>query len=821
MQTLVQDVRYALRLLVKDRSFAITAVLTLAICIGANTATFGLIRSVLLKPLPFPGSDRIVYLFNSYPNAGAPRVGTAVPDLFDRLASVPAMDVQALFQVGTQTYGDDNGASQLNSLRGTPSFFRLVQVQPVRGRLFTDAEGEPGEDRKVLLSHGLWQRAFGGRDAIVGGTIRLNGQPHEVVGVLPPSFTFLQNDLDVFLPAAFPPQVKSDNGRHNNNWQMVGRLKDGATLEQVRQQVAALNARNDERFPQFRQILKDARFQTISVMLQDDVVRDVKASLYLLWGGVSFVLLIGVANIANLILVRSSGRRQELATRHAIGGDLGRLARQLVTETTVLSIAGGACGVLIGWWILRSMSTLNLAMLPRGYEIGLDWIAITYIVSITLAVGICLGLAPALRLRRMNLHVELRQESRGGTSSRRVNLVRRGLAVVQVAVALALLVGAGLLFASFRAVLRLDLGFDPENVMTAAVALPASQFPDPPSLVTFEQRALEAIRALPDVEAAGTASAVPFGGSINNSVILAEGYAMKPGESLVAPSIVNINPGYFEALHVELARGRLIDARDTLKATPTVMIDDRLARKFWPDQDPIGRRMYFPTNTADLTKVTDKTTFLTVVGVIKEMRMLDPRPDVTPVGTVYFPWEQQPGRGPTLVVKTRREVPELVSSIRRAIAGINPQVPVFRERTMQEWIDRQLIGRRLPMFVALAFGVVALLLAAIGTYGVLAHSVNERRRELGVRMALGGSSGSVFGLVLRDGARVIAAGLALGLIGAYWVGRAVQSQLVDVAPLNPVVFLSVAALLSVVGLTACLIPAWRASRINPVVVLAR
>ena len=489
--------------------------------------------------------------------------------------------------------------------------------------------------------------------------MQLNGQPHEVVGVLPQGFTFLQNDLDVFLPAAFQPQAKSDNARHNNNWQMVGRLKDGATLDQVRQQVAALNARNDERFPQFRQILKDARFQTISVMLQDDVVRDVKTSLYLLWGGVSFVLLIGVANIANLIIVRSSGRRRELATRHAIGGDLGRLARQLVTETTVLSIAGGAFGVLIGWWILRSMATLNLTMLPRGYEIGLDWIAVAYIVSITLAVGVCLGLAPALRLRTMNLNLELRQESRGGTSSRRANLIRRGLAVVQVAIALALLVGAGLLFASFRAVLRLDLGFDPENVMTAAVSLPASQFPNPAALITFEQRALAAIRALPDVEAAGTTSAVPFSGAINNNVILAEGYEMKPGESLLAPSSVNVNPGYFEALHVQLVRGRFIDARDTQNAPATVMIDDRLARKFWPDQDPVGRRLYFPSDPSDITKITEKTTFLTIVGVIREIRMIDPRPDVTPVGTVYFPWEQQAGRGPTLVVKTRRDAPAL------------------------------------------------------------------------------------------------------------------------------------------------------------------
>ena len=820
MSTLFQDIRYGFRLLLKDRSFTITAVLTLAICIGANTAMFGLVRSVLLKPLPFAGSERVVYLYNSYPNAGAPRVGAAVPDYFDRLTAVPAMDIQALFQNGTMTYGDETGASQVNSLRATPSFFRLVQAEPVKGRIFTDAEGEVGQDRKALLSYGMWQRSFGGKD-VVGRTIRLNGNAYDIVGVMPASFSFLRNDIDVFLPASFPPQMKADSQRHSNNFQMIGRLKDGATLDQVRQQVNILNAQNDERFPQFKRILKDAHFSTIAVMLQDDVVRDVKASLYILWAGVLFVLLIGVVNIANLIIVRSSSRTRELATRHAIGGDLGRLARQLVTETTVLACAGGALGVLAGWWTLRAVTSLNLTTLPRGYEIGLDWMSVLVILVITLLVGLVLGVAPALRLRRMNLNVELREESRGGTSSRRANLLRRGLATLQVAVALALLVGAGLLLASFRAVMHLDLGFDPANVQTAAVSLPANLFPDPPSLVTFEQRALEAIRRLPEVEAAGTTSAVPFAGSLSNSVMMAEGYVMKPGESLLAPSSVSVNAGYFEAMHVALVSGRFIDARDTQTATATVVIDDRLARKFWPDQDAVGRRLYQPGDLNDLTKITKDTRFYNIVGVIKEIRMLDPRPDVTPVGTVYFPWEQNAGRAPTLVVKARRESPDLMASIRREVATINAQVPVFRERTMQEWIDQQLIGRRLPMIVAAAFAVVALLLASIGIYGVLAYSVSERKRELGVRMALGGSAGGVFALVLRDGARVIVVGLVIGLLASYWVGLAVKSQLVNVAPLNPLVFVAVSVLLALVALVACLIPAWRASRINPIVVLAR
>jgi hypothetical protein len=317
---MLNDLRYALRLLLKDRSFTITALLTLIVCIAANTAMFSIVRSVLMKPLPFPESERIVLLYNSYPAAGAPRVGTAVPDYFDRQAAVPALDMLALMQNGTATYGDANGAEQLNLLRATPSFFRL-------GRLFSDDEGEVGKDSKALLSYGFWRRKFGGSTSVVGQKIRLNGTPYEVVGVLPETFTFLRNDIDVFLPQAFTPAQKNQ-GRHSNNFQMIGRLRAGATIDQVRQQVDAVNARNDDQFPEFRQILKDAQFHTVAVFLGDDVVRDVKAVLYLLWGGVGFVLLIGCVNIANLIIVRSAGRARELATRHAIGGDLGRLVRR-------------------------------------------------------------------------------------------------------------------------------------------------------------------------------------------------------------------------------------------------------------------------------------------------------------------------------------------------------------------------------------------------------------------------------------------------------------------------------------------------------------
>ncbi len=474
--------------------------------------------------------------------------------------------------------------------------------------------------------------------------------------------------------------------------------------------MTALNAKNDERFPEFRQILKDANFRTVTTWLQDDVIRDVKGALYLLWGCVVFVLVIGCVNIANLVIVRASARSRELATRHAIGGDLVRLARQLFTETTVLALGGGALGLLLGWWTLSSVSALNLDQLPRGYEIGLDWVAVAVMIGLTLVVGLAIGVAPVLRLRRMNLNIELREESRGGTSSRRANLVRRGLAIVQVAIALTLLVGAGLLVTSFQAVLRLDLGFTPENVMTAAVSPPATTYKDPPALISFGQRALTALRSLPGVDAAALTSTVPFNGNVNNSVIFAEGYMMKPGESLLAPTVAIVSPGYFEALGIHMERGRTFEDRDTADANKVVVVDDRLAKKFWPNQDPIGRRMYTPTDSKDFAKVTPQTQFLTVVGVTKEVLLIDPRADVKPVGVVYLPYDQQPIRSLSFVVKTKTVSTSVENDIRREVNKIDPQLPVYRMRSMQEWIDRALVGRRSPMLIALAFGIVALLL---------------------------------------------------------------------------------------------------------------
>ena len=406
-----------------------------------------------------------------------------------------------------------------------------------------------------------------------------------------------------------------------------------------------------------------------------------------------------------------------------------------------------------------------------------------------------------------------------GTSGRRATLVRRVLATVQVAVAFVLLAGAGLLLASFRAVSRIDPGFQPARVVTATVNLPARSYRDGPALVVFERRALQAIRALPHVEAAGLTTAVPFGGAPNPSVILAEGHVRKAGESILAPNQITVSTGYFAAMRIPILRGRDFDDRDGPDAPATVILDERLARRFWPDRDPIGRRLYFPGDAKDVSRITPDTMFFTVIGVVKEVVAMDPRPELTPVGTFYLPYQQVAPRGFTFAVRTRADSGAIVNGIRRQIAQIDPEVPVFRPRRMQEWIDRALAVRRVSVVIATAFGLVALLLSAIGIYGVLACSVSQRRREIGVRMALGSSARGIFVLVLQDGARIVGAGLVIGVAGWMAIRRIMTAHLVGVAPMDPAVIAGVVVTLAGIAFVAILIPSWRASGIDPIAVL--
>jgi len=821
MDSPLHDVRFALRLLWKDKAFSLATLLTLAVCIGANTALFSIVYSVLLRPLPVPESERLVLLYNSYPRAGAERGGSGVPDYVDRVNGITALETLSLFNTRNRSTGEIGRPERVLSMGVTPSFFRVARVKALLGRTFTEDEGEIGHEDKVVVSHAFWQERFGGDRAIVGRQLRLDGRPFTVVGVMPDEFRFINADVRIWTPLAFTREQRSDDARHNNSWTSVGRLKPGATIAQARAQVDAINASYLQRFPAFAQVLVNAGFHTMVVPLQDDLVRDVKGTLYLLWGGTLFVLLIGCVNVVNLALVRARVRAREIATRLALGAGRWRLARQLVTESLLLTVMSGLLGLLLGWAALRVLGTLNLDQIPRGGEIRLDGVAVAFTMAVAAVLGVVIGAFPFASALHVDMISVFHEGGRTGAGGRGASLLRRALVVTQVAVAFVLLLGAGLLMASFRQVVSVDPGFDPRHVLTATVTLPASRYAGDDELRAFSAEAVRRIGALPGVVKAGATSNLPFGGRYTDSVILAEGYQMKPGESVVSPSRVHVMPGFFEAVRIPLKRGRVFDERDTKDAQRVVIVDERLARKFWPGRDPIGRRMYRPNDPGDVLATNEKTEWFTVVGEVGEIKQQALVESRASMGAYYFPVEQETTRTMTFAIRTTTVPAALANEVRIVVAALDPELPVYSTKTMEEWIDESLVTRRWPMLLSLGFAVVALLLSAVGIYGVLAYVVAQRTKEIGIRMALGSTPRSVFDLVLKEGLALIGAGFAVGAVGVFAIRRGLESQLYGVRLSDPGVLAIAAMLLGTVAVAACMIPARRATRIDPVAALSQ
>ena len=821
MNTLFSDLRVGLRLLWRDRAFAITAGLTLAVCIGANTALFSVVRGVLLKPLWMPEADRVVMAGNMYPGAGVYEpLGAAVPDYFDRLREVTVFSEQALFRQDNRSIDKDGSPLRVEGLSVTPSFFRVAGVTPRLGRTFTDQEGEIGSEFEVVISDGFWRTQLGGDPSAVGRDIRLDGRAYTVIGVMPPQFRPTDDEKALWTPMTFTAEEKSDNSRHSNNAAYIARLKPGATVEQAQAQIDALNAANLDRFPQFKEVIVNARFRTVVNRLQDQMVKDVRPTLYLMWGGALFVLLIGCVNVTNLALVRSRARLKELATRLALGGGTVRIARQLAIEHLLLALGSAVVGIAIGYVALRAMDVVSLQALPRSQDIFLDTVVVLYTLAAAAAIGLVLGLIPMAAMLSANVLSVLREEGRTATTGRGAQSLRRGLVIAQVGCAFVLLIGAGLVFASFRRVLAVDPGFTTERVLTGAVVLPDSRYKEPDTRRRFIDDALRRVQALPGVTAAGVTDTIPLGNRASASAILAEGYKAQPGESFLAPAEVRVSNGYFEAMGVKLVAGRFFTDRDTATSTRVIIVDDRLARRFWPNQDPIGRRMYKPDDDAkDLTAVTDKTVFFTVVGVVAEMKLRNLTDGDNLVGAYFFPLTQEPQNDLTFVLKAAADPGTLSGALRREVAAVDSQLPVFEMQPMSYWTDRSLAKRRSPALLSIAFGFVALFLSAIGIYGVLAYLVTQRTKEIGIRVALGSTAWAVFQLVLREGLLLVAAGLAAGGIGSYLLRRTLESQLFGVTSSNPVVLVLVSVVLAAVALVACALPARRATKIDPLVAL--
>jgi predicted permease len=820
---ILQDLTLALRRMRKDRGFAATVLLTLAVCLGANAAIFTVVYSVLLRPIALPDGERIVLFADQFPTIDPNfSLTTNARSFFDRPSAVPAVEDQAMFRTTRRAIALDERAQQTAGLEVTPSFFTLVRTPPALGRAFTEADTVTGNEQKVILSDALWQQAFAADPNAVGSELELDGRRFTVVGVMPAGFSFFERNVRFWLPLTFTPAQRLEDTRTTRltyGWYQVGRLRPGAELAEAQAQVDALNAANTAAFPEVAPIWTGAQFHTAVVRLQDALVRDVSAILYLLWGGAAFVLLIGAINIANLTLARSSVRAREIATRRAMGASEPRILRLLTLESLLLAAAGGMAGLGVAAIGIRSIQTQSLEALPNADRIGLDWTVAALTLAAALVVGALIGLGSAAGVRAPSLARALAEEGKGGTRGRGARTLRRGLVVAQIAISVVLLVGAALLLASFRNLLRADPGFVGDNVLTAAFTLPPQRYDDDAAVRAFADRLLAQVRAIPGVESAGLTSNIPMGSYGGWGPIKAEHYVAAPGESVVSPWRIQVTPGYLETLGTSVIRGRGFDERDRADTEHVMLIDESLAKRFWGDADPVGTRMYRPRN-ADLNVVDENTEFYTVVGVVRDVQLRDlAGRGARAFGSFYLPHAQWPERNNVIAIKTRAPIETVTSALYAEVARLDPQLPLFDVRTMVERTAVSLAARKIALGLAGTFGVVALLLAALGIYGVLAYLVAQRRREIGIRIALGSSPRAVFRLVLGEGLWLTVAGLVLGVAGALAVARSLADQVFGVAPTDPLVLAAVLLVTGAIALLASVSPAVRATRVDPIVVL--
>jgi predicted permease len=823
------DFRASLRRLSSSPVFTATAVLTFAVCLGANAAIFTIVNEVLLNPLPVPDSSRIMLMANQFPNAGmgVPGRASAPRNYLDRRAGVAAFAEQAAFNVVDRVIRLDDRPVQIRGMAATPSFFPLIGVEPAIGRTFTEEEGEIGSEQRVVLSHGLWRELFAGDPAAVGADLRIAGLPFTIVGIMPENFAFAAPDVRFWIPLAFTPSQKN-NGIANNYFN-IGRLRPDATREQAQQQVDAANAAWLAEVPRLKAAYDDAGFHTTVEPLQEVLTRDVTRLLHLLWGGAIAVLLVGAMNIANLTLAQSRLRARELATRLALGAGRRRLAAAFLTESLTVAVAGGVLGLALGALALRAIGTVRADPMLQIDAVAIGAPAAVFVVALALIVGTVVGIAPLKDVNRINLTDAIHDGSRTGTGGRRSGWLRKGLVTAQVAFTFLLLVGAGSLLATFRNLLSVDPGFATENVVTAAINVRGERYADPASAQVFLDRMLEAIHNIPGVDSAAATTIVPLSGGGSAQAVIAEGQQAGPDESILAPTWLQITPGFFATLDVSLLHGRDFEAADSdagaLERSSTrgvVIVDEAFARTFWPDRDPIGRRLFMP-GVRNVLQISDNTRWLSVVGVVPDLLLEDLSGRDDSAGTFYTLFaETNPASYPQsygFVIKTALDPGAVISGVRRELTRIDPELALFDVQTMADRTRLSLAREQLAMSLASTFGVVALLLSALGVYGVLSYLVAQRTRELGIRIALGSTTQGVFRLVLREGIGLVGGGLVIGLLGVFVLRPILASQVFGIRPDNPVLIGVVIAVLVTATLLACLLPARRATRVDPVVVL--
>jgi putative ABC transport system permease protein len=794
MDTLWKDLRFGMRMLAKNPGFTLVAIMALALGIGANTAIFSVVNGVLLRPLPFPEPGRLLQVWETDTKEGGDYTVSPV-NYRDWLEQSRTLEFMASYRYENLILTGADQPQRISGVGVTADFFRVLGLEPAQGRMLTEEDDQPGAAPVALMSHSLWQRHFAADPDLVGSTILLNSVAHTVVGILPPELRFPNSGVHVWRPMRLD---YSQYGRGSHFLFTIARMGPDVSLQQAQVEMDGIAARLEQAFPDNNTDLGIAL-----VPMHEEMVGSSRAALTMLMAAVSLVLLIACANVANLFLSRMADRQREIAVRTALGAGRWRLVRQLLTESLFLALLGGGLGLLLAVWGVELLLNLNYGLIPRGNEIGVDATVLGFTLLASVLTGVIFGLAPALQSTRSDLNSGLKEAGRGSDTGSQRKRLRGALVVAEVALSLILLIAGTLLLRSFRELQSIEPGFRPEQVLTMQIALPKAHYPDEPRQTAFYDEALRSIAALPGVERVGGAQDLPFSGSRSSESFEVEGRPKPgPGETLQA-DYRKVTPDYLRAMGVPLLRGRGITERDRADAPRVMLINESMARRFWPDEDPLGARV-MAGNPAQAWEIVG------IVGNIKHQSLAGAgHPEM------YTPFFQDPARRLFLAVRTRVDAGTMASGIRAVVREIDPDQPVFDIQSMEARIARSIAPERMNSVLLGSFAGVALLLAAVGVYGVISHGVTQRTREIGLRMALGARPSDVLRLVTGLGMRLTLAGIVLGLLGSLALTRTLSSLLFGVSATDPASFLAAPLFLMAAALAACYFPARRATRVDP------